>query len=77
MSVQEDPLREVRIGKRGRLKALGINPYPYSFERTHEAEELERRYAGLPSGAEGFGLLLNTGVHREARLGPKGEARRG
>jgi rod shape determining protein RodA len=25
----------------------------------------------------GFGLLLNTGVHREARLGPKGETRPG
>jgi lysyl-tRNA synthetase class 2 len=52
MSVQEDPLREVRIGKRDRLKALGIEPYPYSFERSHEADELERRYAGVPPGAE-------------------------
>jgi len=52
MSVQEDPLREVRIGKRDRLKALGIEPYPYSFERTHEAVELERRYGGLPAGTQ-------------------------
>jgi lysyl-tRNA synthetase class 2 len=52
MSVPEDPLREVRIGKRDRLKALGIEPYPYSFERTHEAVELERRYGGLPAGTE-------------------------
>jgi lysyl-tRNA synthetase class 2 len=49
---QEDPLRNVRIGKRDGLAALGIDPYPYSFERTHEAAELERRYAGLAAGAE-------------------------
>src|SRR5271167_2008027 len=42
----EDPLRSVRIGKREGLEALGIDPYPYSFERTHEAVQLERRYPG-------------------------------
>src|SRR5246127_4168570 len=48
----EDPLRSVRIGKRDSLKALGIDPYPYSFERTHEAVQLERRYTGLGAGTE-------------------------
>jgi lysyl-tRNA synthetase class 2 len=48
----EDPLRAVRIGKRDGLKARGIDPYPYSFERTHEAGEFERRYAGLAAGTE-------------------------
>src|SRR5437588_5959768 len=48
----EDPLRSVRIGKRDSLEALGIDPYPYSFERTHEAGQLERRYTGLAAGAE-------------------------
>ena len=48
----EDPLRSVRIGKRDSLEALGIDPYPYSFERTHEAGQLERRYPGLAAGAE-------------------------
>src|SRR5207248_6344628 len=48
----EDPLRSVRIGKCDSLKALGIDPYPYSFERTHEAGQLERRYTGLAAGAE-------------------------
>src|SRR5690242_20930866 len=52
MTVEEDPLREIRIGKRDRLKALGFEPYPYSFERTHEAGDLERRYAGLAASAE-------------------------
>ena len=48
----QDPLRSVRIGKRDSLRVLGIEPYPYSFERTHEADQLERRYAGLAPGAE-------------------------
>jgi lysyl-tRNA synthetase class 2 len=48
----EDPLRSVRIGKCDSLKALGIDPYPYNFERTHEASQLERRYTGLAAGAE-------------------------
>ena len=46
------PLRSVRVAKRESLKALGIDPYPYSFERTHEAGQLERRYAGLAAGVE-------------------------
>jgi lysyl-tRNA synthetase, class II len=48
----EDPLRSVRIGKCDSLEALGIDPYPYNFERTHEAGQLERRYTGLAAGAE-------------------------
>jgi lysyl-tRNA synthetase class 2 len=48
----EDPLRSVRIGKCEGLKALGIEPYPYSFERTYEAGQLERRYTGLAAGVE-------------------------
>ena len=48
----EDPLRSVRVGKRDSLEAVGIDPYPYSFERTHEAGQLERRYAGLATGAD-------------------------
>jgi lysyl-tRNA synthetase class 2 len=52
MSDAEDPLRAVRIGKLESLKAQGIDPYPYGFDRTHEAAELERRYAGLGAGAE-------------------------
>ena len=34
------------------LKELGIDPYPYAFARTHEASEIEQRYAGLAAGAE-------------------------
>jgi lysyl-tRNA synthetase class 2 len=52
MNDGDDPLRAVRVGKRDRLRELGIEPYPYNFERTHEAGELEGRYAGLGAGAE-------------------------
>ncbi len=52
MSHPEDPLRAVRIGKLESLKAEGIAPYPYGFDRTHEAAELERRYAALGAGVE-------------------------
>ena len=48
----EDPLRAVRIGKRDSLRALGVDPYPHNFARTHEAGELERRYDGLAAGVE-------------------------
>jgi lysyl-tRNA synthetase, class II len=48
----EDALRAVRVSKRDSLAAKGIDPYPYSFQRTHEASELDRRYAGLAAGIE-------------------------
>jgi lysyl-tRNA synthetase class 2 len=52
MSHPEDPLRAVRISKLESLKTQGIAPYPYGFDRTHEAAELERRYAALGAGVE-------------------------
>src|SRR5712691_7233440 len=52
MSDAEDSLRAVRIGKLERLRAQGIDPYPYGFVRTHGTAELERHYATLGAGAE-------------------------
>src|SRR5246127_1401185 len=63
----EDPLREVRIGKRDSLKALGIDPYPHGFERTDEAGGLEGRYAGLAAGAETEDLVRVAGRMRAMR----------
>ena len=63
----EDPLRAVRIGKRDSLKALGVDPYPYSFERTHEAGGLEGRYAGLAAGVETEDLVRVAGRIRAMR----------
>ena len=52
MNDAEEPLRAARIGKLESLKGQGIDPYPYSFDRTHEAAELERRYSLLEAGME-------------------------
>jgi lysyl-tRNA synthetase, class II len=52
MNDAEDPLRAVRAAKLESLRALGIDPYPYGFARTHEAAELERHFAGLEPGAQ-------------------------
>jgi lysyl-tRNA synthetase class 2 len=52
MNDAEDPLRAVRGAKLESLRALGIDPYPYGFVRTHDAAELDRLYAGLAAGAE-------------------------
>ena len=52
MNDAENPLRAVRTAKLESLRALGTDPYPYGFARTHEAGELERHYAGLTAGAQ-------------------------
>src|SRR6202011_1642675 len=67
MSHPEDPLRAVRIGKLESLKAQGIDPYPYGFDRTHEAAELERLYSGLAAGAEAAERVCVAGRIRAVR----------
>jgi len=47
-----DPLRAARLAKLESLRALGVDPYPYAFPRTHSAAALEQRHAGLAAGAE-------------------------
>lgn len=39
--------REVRLGKLARLRAAGIEPYPYRFARTHEAAALHAEFDAL------------------------------
>ncbi len=39
--------RETRIAKLARLRAQGVEPYPYGFARTHLASELHARYDEL------------------------------
>jgi lysyl-tRNA synthetase, class II len=48
---EENQFRAARLDKLAQLKALGIDPYPYAFQRTAEAAELQRRYEGLAAGA--------------------------
>src|SRR5437660_9950211 len=48
----EDPFRQVRLGKLEQLRGLGIDPYPVSFSRSDEAAGLDARYQALAAGAE-------------------------
>ena len=48
----DDPFRQVRLGKLEQLRGMGIDPYPVGFARTAQAAELDRRHAALPAGAE-------------------------
>jgi lysyl-tRNA synthetase, class II len=48
---EENQFRAARLEKLAALKALGVEPYPYGFDRSAEARELERRYAHLAPGA--------------------------
>ena len=51
---QEHPLRlrEQRLEKLEKIKALGIDPYPYKFTRTHKAEDLQKKYKDLANSQE-------------------------
>jgi lysyl-tRNA synthetase class 2 len=46
-SAAEERLRAARMEKLAKLKALGVNPYPYSFQVSHRAAELHQKYEGL------------------------------
>lgn len=45
-------LRAERLRKLRALRELGIEPYPYRYERTARAAELQEKYKDLPAGTE-------------------------
>jgi lysyl-tRNA synthetase class 2 len=47
----ENQFREARLKKLAALKALGVDPYPYEWQVSAEAKELDERYAALPADA--------------------------
>lgn len=49
---ESDHLRNERLRKLQTLKEAGINPYPYSFQRSHTAAELQEKYKDLPKETE-------------------------
>ncbi len=52
-SEQDDSrLRQERLRKLEAMKEQGINPYPYSFTRTHKAEDLHEKYKDLAADTE-------------------------
>ncbi len=44
-------LIEARLAKLARLRELGVNPYPYRFERTHTTDRLLEGFDGLDPSA--------------------------
>ncbi len=45
-------IRQTRIQKLADLADKGVNPYPYSFEKTINAKDLQAKYADLEAGVE-------------------------
>ena len=44
--------REAREQKLAGLKARGLEPYPHKFDRSHQAQALQDKYAALENGVE-------------------------
>ncbi|HEY9790171.1 MAG TPA: lysine--tRNA ligase [Candidatus Obscuribacterales bacterium] len=51
-SEDEGRLQRERKRKLNELRAKGINPYPYSFKRSHTAQQLQTKYKDLSAGTE-------------------------
>ena len=47
-----DTIRQGRIQKAQELREQGINPYPYKYEKTASAKELQKKYENLAAGEE-------------------------
>ena len=45
-------IRDTRIEKLKTIRELGVNPYPYKFEKTHPNQALQDQYRGLADGEE-------------------------
>ena len=59
-------IRDQRLEKLERIKELGINPYPYKFERTHKSVELQEKYKNLENGIETNDEVIVCGrIHNE------------
>ncbi len=54
-------LRSERVRKLNALKEAGVNPYPYKFERTDRAADLQSKYADLPNETETDDLVAVCG----------------
>lgn len=64
MSVSDIEGTRLRAEKVRKLKALqdeGINPYPYSFKRSHTAEQLQKLYKDLEPGVETADVVMVCG----------------
>jgi lysyl-tRNA synthetase class 2 len=48
----QNQFRQARIDKLPAIRQLGIDPYPYRFDRTRLAADLEQEFAALPSDSK-------------------------
>lgn len=44
---EENRLIKERVDKLKQIKELGVNPYPYSFDKTHHAKDIQEKYEKL------------------------------
>lgn len=51
-SSTKEQIRQTRIQKLADLADKGVNPYPYKFEKTADAAELQEKYKDLEAGVE-------------------------
>ena len=51
-SSTKEQIRQTRIQKLADLADKGVNPYPYKFEKTADAVELQEKYKDLEAGVE-------------------------
>ncbi|MGA7954964.1 MAG: lysine--tRNA ligase [Gloeobacterales cyanobacterium] len=66
----DDETRSVRLArmhKREQLQQAGIDPYPYRFERTAEAQMLQEKFQALPAGEEAPGFTCTVAGRIMAR----------
>ncbi len=47
-----DDIRTARLEKVEQLKQLGLNPYAYRWESTHQTQALQEKFKDLPNGEE-------------------------
>ena len=47
---QDNPLRAEKRKKLHALKEKGINPFPYSYERTAHTADILKKFEGLQAG---------------------------
>ena len=52
VSSTKEQIRQTRIQKLADLADRGVNPYPYSFNKTANASELQEKYKDLEAGVE-------------------------
>ncbi|MGE3975342.1 MAG: lysine--tRNA ligase [Bdellovibrionales bacterium] len=55
---KDNPIREEKRKKLHALKEKGIDPFPYSFDRSHSLQELREKYGGLTAGEKQEGTII-------------------